>query len=224
VAGNGFTVTGWGDSSYTVSPSVVTGSTGTVTGYASPSAQPVDGQSAVAAFAEFKISAGSAGAGNQITNIEVLNAAGGSPVAIIDTAITWTTSNANTAALVAAEINSFTHPGSPPEYEAGAVGNTVKIYAPTASGDAVNGYIVRVTTTGNVCVDFSKCSFGGNKPITVKVTMQKTSGAEVFDLQSAQLGASLGEAVTTSISAERSRGQMTNCFRYPSKPRTARPR
>jgi hypothetical protein len=67
-------------------------------------------------------------------------------VSIISGPITWTTSNENTASLIAADINSTT---TSPDYTATAVGANVNILAATA-GTASNGFAVGYTVAGGL--------------------------------------------------------------------------
>ncbi|QIG74317.1 6-phosphogluconate dehydrogenase protein [Rhizobium phage RHph_N65] len=69
-------------------------------------------------------------------------------VSIIGGTITWTTSNENTAALIAASINSTV---SVPDYTATAVGAQVNILAATA-GAAPNGFAVGYTVAGGFTI------------------------------------------------------------------------
>jgi hypothetical protein len=69
-------------------------------------------------------------------------------VSIIGGTITWTTSNENTAALIAASINSTT---SSPDYTATAVGAQVNILAATA-GAASNGFAVGYTVASGMTI------------------------------------------------------------------------
>lgn len=69
-------------------------------------------------------------------------------VSILTGPISWTTSNVNTAGLIAAAINSLT---SSPDYSAVAVGDQVDIVATTA-GAASNGFGVEPTLTGTLTV------------------------------------------------------------------------
>jgi hypothetical protein len=62
-------------------------------------------------------------------------------VSIISAPITWASSNEDTAAAIAAAINSYV---SPPDYTAAVVGASVSIAA-TAAGPGSNGYIVAFT-------------------------------------------------------------------------------
>ena len=85
----------------------------------------------------------SGGVNNAITNITV------DGVKIIESFIPWTTSNSNTASLVATAINEF---ASAPEYEATSNGSIVNIISKNSGSDQ-NGKVVVVTSTGNVTTD-----------------------------------------------------------------------
>lgn len=90
----------------------------------------------------FDVTGGSTGGGNTISAVTVAG------VNIINTTIAWTTSNANTASLVAAAINSYT---SSPDYSAVAYGATVVVTSGDTSG-AINGTAIVVTVNGTVTV------------------------------------------------------------------------
>lgn len=95
------------------------------------------------ARARFTIATGTESAGvNKITSVKV------NGVEIMDTDVDWTTSNTNTASLVAAQINTF---NSTPEYTATSSGATVIVKAPTA-GASFNGFDLLVTVAGDVTV------------------------------------------------------------------------
>ena len=83
------------------------------------------------------------GVNNAITNITV------DGVQIMETYVTWETSNTFTAAKVARAINEFS---SAPEVEATSNGSIVNVIA-KASGTALNGKTVAVTATGTVTFD-----------------------------------------------------------------------
>lgn len=100
--------------------------------------------------------------GGNATTANVVNMAGGAAaatsqitaltvdgVAIISGAVTWATSNSNTASLIAAAINSYT---SSPDYTATAVDDTVNIIADVV-GTAANGRLVAATTTNGLVLD-----------------------------------------------------------------------
>lgn len=112
---------------------------------------PRDGTPAVASF---RIMGGTASAGNnQILTVEI-GPVGGALVSIMNAAVDFTQDNPGTAAAVAASINTK---NSTPEYTATSSLDTVQIYAASTASPIPNGYEVRVTVKGNVCVD--DCSF-----------------------------------------------------------------
>jgi hypothetical protein len=73
----------------------------------------------------------------------------GTPFDILGAAVDWETSNEYTASKVALQINTNT---TNPEYTAVATDNLVTIKAAASAGDTPNGYEVKVTTAGNVCI------------------------------------------------------------------------
>jgi hypothetical protein len=73
----------------------------------------------------------------------------GTPITITNGAVDWVTNNSVTASDVAASINAAT---TSPEYTAIATDNLVTIQAASSQGDTPNGFEVKVTTGGNVCV------------------------------------------------------------------------
>jgi hypothetical protein len=105
------------------------------------------------ATTSFQITGGTAGAGNQITSVTV----GG--VNILGAPVLWTTSNNNTATLVAAQINSF---ASNPEFAAVASTNTVTITGPI--GTAQNGVVPVVTVGGTATASAPAALSGGALP------------------------------------------------------------
>lgn len=80
---------------------------------------------------------------DEMTDLEV----GG--VSIFTNPVSWATSNADTAAAIAAEINGTT---SSPNYTATAVGSVVNVIA-AAQGTAANGLAVMATLTGAFTID-----------------------------------------------------------------------
>jgi hypothetical protein len=97
----------------------------------------------VAPTASFVVTGGSAGGGNQVSNVRI------DGVDLMAGAVLWATSNATTAGLVAAAINSNT---SSPDYTAAAVGPTVTITAAAGVGSTGNGLVLSVTVGGTVTV------------------------------------------------------------------------
>lgn len=84
---------------------------------------------------------------NQVVKVEV------NGVAITNAAIPWTTSNENTARLVADNINTY---ASTPDYTATANGAVVLLTAALSEGDTPNSFVVRTTCAGDVCVGRSR--------------------------------------------------------------------
>jgi hypothetical protein len=78
-------------------------------------------------------------------------------VSIIDTPVDWTTSHEDTAAAIAAEINSYT---SSPDYEATAVGARVNIIAEDA-GTGPNGFAVAFTLADGMVFDPTSTTMAG---------------------------------------------------------------
>lgn len=105
-----------------------------------PAVAPV---SAVSATTQIQVVSGTESAGtNKITSIKV------DGVEILDASIDWATSNSATASALAAQIVTTT---SSPEYTATAVGPVITITS-TTTGAAVNGFVVSVTTAGDVAI------------------------------------------------------------------------
>lgn len=77
-------------------------------------------------------------------------------VDILGAAVDWASSNASTAAAIAAQINAT---ATTPQYSASATGNVVTISASPGSGAAPNGFVVAATTGGDVTV--SNTNMGG---------------------------------------------------------------
>lgn len=133
-------ITGAYGTDYT-SAETETAAAGTLT--SALNASPTAPVAAIAASGSFRIVAGSAAAGtNKISKVEV------NGVEVTNAAVDWTTSNAATAALIAASINAKT---SSPEYTATSDGDRVIITASSA-GTTPNAFEVKVTAAGNVCV------------------------------------------------------------------------
>lgn len=98
-------------------------------------------------------------------------------VNIIDTAISWNTSHSNTAALIAAEINSYS---SSPEYEATSVGAVVYVIAAVGTGAAVNGYELEVEVTGDVVVSTPENMLNGIDDAPDPGPFVKTYGTKMY--------------------------------------------
>lgn len=106
------------------------------------------------AFGTFDITAGTAGGGNQITSVTV------NGVTVTSGAMAWATSNAATAAAVAANITTF---ASSPKYTATSNGNTVRIIPAAGTGSGPNGFAIVPTAGGTVTVgNINNMAFGSN--------------------------------------------------------------
>lgn len=102
--------------------------------------------------ASFRITGGTASAGvNKITSIKV------NGVEVLNSAVDWTTTHADTAAAVAAQINSY---ASSPEYTATSYKQTVIIIAGSGTGETPNGFEVVVAVGGDVTVS-APANFSG---------------------------------------------------------------
>lgn len=100
---------------------------------------------AISATFSFSVTAGTASAGvNKVSSITI------NGLEVLNTAVDWATSNADTAAAIAAQINTY---NSIPEYTATSLGQTVTISAAATSGATPNGYSVVVTKAGDVVID-----------------------------------------------------------------------
>lgn len=130
-----------------------------------------DPDPATAASGSFDITGGSAGAGNQVTDIKI------NGVSIINAPVPWATSHAQTATDVATAINGFT---STPNYTAAAVGATVTVTA-AATGPAVNDDPIVVTVGGNVTVGNPVAMSGGanEEAMFTPGTFVKTVGSRM---------------------------------------------
>lgn len=132
----------------------------------------------------FKITGGTAAAGNQVTSVKV------NGVAITTAAVLWTTSNANTATLLAANINAFTGTSG---YTATSLGESVTVAANVAD-IAANDLSVEIAAAGNltaringiaaVAEVLSSAKFsvvsGSVSPGVNKLTTIKINGVEVL--------------------------------------------
>lgn len=109
---------------------------------------------ALVATAQFRITNGSVNAGvNKIDSVQI-GPVGGPYVTLTGGAVDYTVDNTNTAALVAASINTN---ASVPDYTADYIDNVVSIFAVEDASPQPNGYEVRVTVSGNVCI--ARCVF-----------------------------------------------------------------
>ena len=122
---------------------------------------------AVAAIGRFRVMGGSANAGtNKVSSVKV------NSVTVTNGAVDWVTSNAATAAAIAASINAAT---SSPDYTATSDGDTVYISAVTA-GTGSNDYVIEVNAAGNVCIGDCVFSLTG---VTASIDSIKVDGTTV---------------------------------------------
>lgn len=98
---------------------------------------------------------------NKITSITI------DGVDALGAAIDWTTSNSNTATLLAAQINTFV---SSPEYTAVANGDTITISAGPGTGATMNGKVVAAVVGGNVTLLLT--AMGGGITASAAVAQQ----------------------------------------------------
>jgi hypothetical protein len=96
----------------------------------------------VLATTSFAVTGGSSNPGvNKVNSITV------DGVDVLGAAVNWATSNSQTAANIASQINTFT---SSPNYTASAVGNVVTISAVAGTGSLPNGFVCVVNCAGDV--------------------------------------------------------------------------
>lgn len=100
---------------------------------------------------------------NKITSITI------DGVDCLVTSKDWTTSNSNTASLIAAQINTTV---SSPEYTAVANGDTVTISAAAGTGATMNGKVVAAVVGGNVTLLLT--AMGGGITAAAAVAQQST--------------------------------------------------
>jgi hypothetical protein len=93
---------------------------------------------------KFAVTAGTSGAGNELVMVRV------NGLAIMSAPVAWTTSNSNTAALIAANINAF---ASVPKMVAVAIGETVYVSPEVCRSDDPSAYTIEIETGGDVDSD-----------------------------------------------------------------------
>lgn len=121
----------------------------------------------VAPTASFVVTGGTAGGGNQVSNVKI------DGIDLMSGAVLWATSNANTASLVAAAINSHT---SSPDYTAVANGPNITITAAAGVGATGNNLVLSVTVGGTVTVGSLVNMAGG---VTARTAQAQTYTATV---------------------------------------------
>lgn len=117
------------------------------------------------------------GAGS-ITSIKV------NGVEILNATITWATSHSNFAALLAARINTY---NSIPEYTATSAGAVVYIAAAAGTGASVNGFVINVTTAGDVTITTPQELVNGVDNAPDPGTAVKTFGTKMHYLSGSLL-------------------------------------
>lgn len=186
-----------------------TSDTGTLT--VTKTSDPTGTIPARAAVGGFTVVAGSAGAANKITKVEV-GPAGGTLVEITNTAadVAWTTSNEVTAKLLADSINTF---NSTPEYSATASGATVTITAATTAGDTPNDYVVKVTCEGNVCIgraQFQVIATSGFTSAVAFVDGENITGTVNYTTSPSATAAAIAAAINAGTTAGAAHGYLAN--------------
>lgn len=125
---------------------------------------------ALPATGSFAITGGTLDPANELTAVMV------DGVDILGSAVPWGVSNSDTAADVAAQINTYV---SIPNYTATALGATVTITASTA-GVAANGRVVSPTVAGDVTVGSIANMAGGSDSATSRLTNLQINGVSVL--------------------------------------------
>jgi hypothetical protein len=177
-SGNQFTFQMWSDPglAYSVTDSV-TSAAGTLV--ASLIYSSVPGVAPVAAQASFQVTGGSFTGGAQITSIkingvEVLNTTGSNPFIFPVTTGNLTNDNqiaaANLANLISLAISN-------PDYTAAANGNLVSIIDNSSQGAADNGFVLQITSAGNMMVDNASFAITGTGSTTSIIAGGITVGA-----------------------------------------------
>lgn len=125
---------------------------------------------AVAARGSFRVTAGTLGAGNEISGIEA------NGVALLGAPVSHTGDNVTTAAALAAAITAYT---TTPNYTATSDGNTVTVTAVVA-GTAANGRVLEVFAYGDVAVGSITSFAGGTNAQVATLTDLKIDGVSVI--------------------------------------------
>jgi hypothetical protein len=166
VSTNTVTISGTNGSGYAASASNVT-SAGTLT--LTKQNEPVPGIVGTVAVGQMSIVKGSYGASayNQGSVSKVLV----NGVDILNATVNWTTSDENTAALIATAINSYTGTSG---YTALNSGKLITMSSVALSAD-LNGTTIGAVTQSALCVDDCGFSFAGTSFIVNKITVGSTN-------------------------------------------------
>lgn len=133
----------------------------------------VAGVTEVVASADIEITGGTSSPGvNKITSITV------DGVEILSTAVDWTTSNSNTASLLKTQIDSYT---SSPEYDTEVSGPILTIKAKAGTGSDPNGFVVTITTAGDVTETHNSTMTGGITAVTAVAQIVEVTVGGTFE-------------------------------------------
>ncbi len=133
----------------------------------------VAGVTEVVASADIEITGGTSSPGvNKITSITV------DGVEILSTAVDWTTSNSNTASLLKTQIDSYT---SSPEYDTEVSGPILTIKAKAGTGSGPNGFVVTITTAGDVTETHDSTMTGGVTAVTAVAQIVEVTVGGTFE-------------------------------------------
>ena len=133
----------------------------------------VEGVTEVVASADIEITGGTSSPGvNKITSITI------DGVEVLNTAVDWTTSNSNTASLLKTQMDSYT---SSPEYDTSVSGPTLTISAKAGTGSGPNGFIVVVTTAGDVTETSDATMTGGVDAVTAVAQIVEVTVGGTFE-------------------------------------------
>lgn len=118
----------------------------------------VEGVTEVVASADIEITGGTSSPSvNMITSITI------DGVEVLGANVDWTTSNSNTASLLKTQIDAYT---SSPEYDTEVNGPVLTIKAKAGTGSDPNGFVVVVTTAGDVTETSDSTMTGGVDSVT----------------------------------------------------------
>lgn len=131
----------------------------------------------VLASGDIQITGGTSDPGvDQVTSITV------NGVEILGSAVDWVTSNAATAAAVAAQIDTYS---SSPEYSVSVATDTITVSALTGTGATPNGYAIVVSVGGTVTVS-ADASLGGGVTAVAQIYTATIGGTfeagDLFDI------------------------------------------
>lgn len=133
----------------------------------------VAGVTEVVASADIQITGGTNSPGvNRITSITI------DGVEVLGGNVDWATSNSNMASLLKTQIDSYT---SSPEYDTTVNGPTLTISAKAGTGAGPNGFVVTVTTGGDVTVSADSTMTGGVTAVTAVAQINTVTVGGTFE-------------------------------------------